>query len=328
MADIDVTRGARDGVVERTGFRLSWGAVFAGFVIATVLQWVLSLLGLAIGLDDWSVGEPARGFAIGTALWFIVTALVTLWLGGATAGRLAGVLTRGDGAIHGLLVWGLSTLLAAWLLVSGAGFLVGGAFGIIERAVGATIGAAGRVGGAAVGAVGSVGREAVSGIGSLDASTVQAEIEMLLSQTGDPALAPDSLQQALGDIRTRAEARGVSNEQLASEIAQGIQARAGQVDRQDVINVVTSRTDLSPAEAEQLATRLEGVAARVGPQVQSAAEGAREQAGAAVDQAGQVATDTANRASEALSTAAWWALLALGLSAAAAAWGAASTARE
>ena len=141
MAEIEVTRrGAAEVVAEHPVFRLKWGAVFAGLVVALALQVVLTLLGTAIGLSAVGPGTSARGIGIGAGIWMIVTALIALYVGGLTTGYLAGVLTRGNGALHGVLMWGLSTLLAAYLLASGVGSLLGGAVQLASGAAAATAG--------------------------------------------------------------------------------------------------------------------------------------------------------------------------------------------
>lgn len=311
MTEIDITRtDAHRPVVERTGFRLSWGAILAGAVVATALQMVFSVLGLAIGLGAYDVGDAARPFGIGAAVWVLLTALVTLFVGGMTTGRLAGVLTRGDGMLHGIVLWGVSALLAAWMVASGAGALLGGAFNVVGRtaaaATGGVVGAAGQVIGGAVGQAGNV-----------DLGALQQEVERTLEQSGVPALQPDSLQAAAAAARDDATGPGASNQQLASEIAGDIQRRAGQVDREAIVNVLAARTDMDRAEAERVATRVEGAATSL-----------RTQVAAGLDTVAERAGDVTDQATDALSTAAWWALLALALSAGAAAFGAATTARD
>ena len=311
MTEIDVTRTTpRAPLVDRTGFRLSWGAILAGVVVATALQITLTVLGLAIGLGTWDTGDGLRGFGIGAALWLVLTALVGLFIGGRTTGRLAGVLTRGDGALHGIVMWGVSTLLAVWMIAGGAGALLGGAFGVLGRTAAAAtsgvVGAAGQVAGAAVGNVDP---------GSIDLEAVQREVEQVLAQTGSPALSPDSLQQAIAAVDPTADS--LSNRQLAGEIAAIVRDRAGAVDREAITNVVAARTGMSRGEAEQVATRVE-----------SAVATARTQIGAELDTLGNRAVEAAGTASDAVSSAAWLTLLGLGLTVAAAAFGAASTARE
>ncbi|HEV2149475.1 MAG TPA: hypothetical protein VGR37_18895 [Longimicrobiaceae bacterium] len=309
MADISV--GPRDAVVERTGFRLSWGAIFAGFVVATALQMVLSLLGMAIGLVafDPGQGDSVRALGIGVIAWFVLTAVVSLFIGGLTTGRLAGVLTRGDGRLHGVLMWSLSTLLALYLVSMGAGRLLGGVFDVLSRT------AAAAAGGVA-GSVGQLGAAAVNQSGGLDFGALQREIETTLQQTGDPALQPDSLRQQAGAVQGQATG-GTDNQALAQELTGRIRATAGNVDRQDLTNVIAARTGMSRAEAERVATRVETAAANARGQISSTAQDLQQQAG-----------QTAEQAANAASKAAWAALLALGLSLAAAVFGAGRTAPE
>src|SRR5215218_11177854 len=87
--------------------RVSWGAVFAGLVIATALQVVLTVLGAAVGLTALDGPDSGRAFGIGTAIWALLVPLVTLFIGGMTAGRLAAVRDSLESFMHGALVWAL-----------------------------------------------------------------------------------------------------------------------------------------------------------------------------------------------------------------------------
>ncbi|MBW3571879.1 MAG: hypothetical protein KY467_12310 [Gemmatimonadetes bacterium] len=313
MAEIDVTRRgvAADPVIEHTGFRLSWGGIFAGFVVATALQMVFTTLGAAIGLTafDPGQGDSARALGIGVIIWFALTAIVTMFIGGMTTGRMAGILTRGDGMVHGVVMWSLSLLLALYMASVGMGRVLGGAVDLITRATAATAGAA-------VGAVGQLGGAAIGQAGSVDAEALRQEIERALEQTGNPALSPDTLQQQ-AQAAGQTAAGGASNRQVAQEISDRVSATAGEVSRDDLTNVIAARTGMSRAEAERAADR-----------VQTAIGNARQQvsqvAGQVQQQAGQTAEEAANTTSKAM----WGALLLMGLSAAAAAFGAASTARD
>jgi len=121
MVGTGSARGYDPEPMESTaGFRLSWGAVFAGLVVAIALQLTLTLLGAAIGFSAWQPGESTGALGVGAAIWAIVSVLLSLFIGGRTTGRLAGILTRTDGILHGILLWALSTIVAVWLLASGA----------------------------------------------------------------------------------------------------------------------------------------------------------------------------------------------------------------
>ena len=311
MSEPGIARGpeTRDPLVEQTGFRLSWGAIVAGMVVATALHIVMALLGVAIGLDTWEPGDRLSTLGGALGIWVVVSGVIALFVGGLTTGRLAGVLTRGDGALHGIVLWSLSTLLAAWLVSSGLTTVVGGAFGLVGRT---TAAAAGGI----TSTLGQAGSAAVSGIAGLDLTEVQSELERMLEQTGDPALRPDSLAADIGAVGERATGQA-DNQAVAREVVATITERGGEVDREAVINVITARTDMSRPEAERVAMRVETLA-----------QDAMSQISTAADTIGRRAEDFAGDASEAVATASWWALLALGLSFGAAVGGTAMKARE
>ena len=179
--------GLRGGATTHAGFRLSWGAVFAGFVIATALQLVLGTLGAAIGLAAFDPDSSAKAFGTGTALWATASLLIALFVGGSTTGRLAGVLSRTDGFLHGALLWALSTLFTIWLLSRGVGAIAGTAFGALGKVAGAATSA---VATGATGAVSAAAGAAASGDHDVN---LRQQLTDLLRQTGDPALRPDSL---------------------------------------------------------------------------------------------------------------------------------------
>ena len=60
--------------------RVSWGAVFAGTVIAIVTQVLLGLLGVGIGIASvdpaTATSETGKAFGIGMAIWWVVSSLI------------------------------------------------------------------------------------------------------------------------------------------------------------------------------------------------------------------------------------------------------------
>jgi hypothetical protein len=111
--------------------RISWGAIIAGLIVALVTQILLTLLGVAIGaatVDPMQEQRPLEGLGTGAAIWWVVSSLISLFLGGCVAGRLAGVPRKGDGALHGIIMWGTATLITLLLAGSALGGLFGGAF--------------------------------------------------------------------------------------------------------------------------------------------------------------------------------------------------------
>lgn len=123
-------------VYDRPFARISWGAVFAGAIIALATQIVLALIGMAIGLATLNpaTGDSPSGTALGTgaAIWLVISSLISLFVGGYIAARLAG---RFNGWLHGLVTWGTLTLLTLMLLTTAAGQLIGAASGLTNFAV-------------------------------------------------------------------------------------------------------------------------------------------------------------------------------------------------
>src|SRR4051794_32863442 len=123
-------------VYDRPFARISWGAVFAGAIIALATQIVLALIGMAIGLATLNPasGDSPSGTTLGAgaAIWLVVSSLISLFIGGYIAARLAG---RFNGWLHGLITWGTLTLLTLMLLTTAAGQLIGAASGLTTFAV-------------------------------------------------------------------------------------------------------------------------------------------------------------------------------------------------
>jgi hypothetical protein len=120
--------------------RISWQALFAGLVIAVAVQLLLSTLGAGVGLglvhSHASNTPNVTNFSIGAGIWWLVSNLIALAIGGYVAARLAGVTTRTDGMLHGLVTWGLTTLFTVYLLTTAAGNLLGGASTIMGGTIG------------------------------------------------------------------------------------------------------------------------------------------------------------------------------------------------
>jgi|SRR5680860_439388 len=114
--------------------RISWGAIIAGTLVALVIQISLSMLGLGIGLGVMDPNaEALSGIGIGAGIWLVVSTLVSLYIGGFMAGRLAGIPAKGDGFLNGIVVWALATLLTLYLATSAVGGAVSGLAGILGQ---------------------------------------------------------------------------------------------------------------------------------------------------------------------------------------------------
>ena len=242
--------------------RMSWGSVFAGMVIAVVVQLVLSLLGAGIGLSTIDPlrynGSPDAGtFGIGAAIWWAITSIVALFAGGWVAGHLAGSTEKTDGMLHGLLAWGLATIVTVYLLASAIGSVISGGASVVGTAARVTAtGAA-----AAAGPLTDMAKNQLEASGiSLD--DIKAQARELLAQTGVPGLQPGAVANqasaAAGRMTDAAATAGSDGQPAAQSLQSALQKiiasgknTVDKVDRDALVNVVMARADVSRAEAEQ-----------------------------------------------------------------------------
>ena len=107
------------------GFGLTWGPAIAGAIAASALAFVLDSFGVAIGLALSSASPTWRdtSFALVllSGLYLVLAALASYGLGGYIAGRMRrrydpGELPEFQDGMHGLLVWGIATLLAGLIV--------------------------------------------------------------------------------------------------------------------------------------------------------------------------------------------------------------------
>ncbi len=109
--------------------RISWGAIFAGTLTALAVVTMLNLLGLGIGLstiDPMTENDPLQGLGTGALIWFGLSNLVALFVGGMVAGRMSGYTSTSDGGLHGFLSWALFALISFFLMTSVIGSIVNG----------------------------------------------------------------------------------------------------------------------------------------------------------------------------------------------------------
>ncbi|MEG3085200.1 hypothetical protein U1707_16235 [Sphingomonas sp. PB2P12] len=272
----------------KTPTRISWGAIFAGVVIAIAVQLVLGILGTGIGLslvDPVEGTTPgAAGFGIGAGIYWVITTVIALGAGGYSAARLAGVHDRFDGLVHGLVVWGVTLILTLYLLTSAVGGIIGGAF----RTVGSVATAAGTGIGAAA--------PKVADVAGVDTGDVREEASAYLSDApSDPAqMTPEQAQKEIAK-ELPALARGGQD---------GAQAEGR------IVDIVAAQRKIGRPEAQAQVTR------------------AKAQFVKTEDNAVQTAKSTADKAAGAAAGTSFMVVIALLIGAAAAGFGATAATRR
>lgn len=222
--------------------RIAWGAVIAGVVAAFGIWLMLSTLGVALGLTVINPENPEslRGSGIFTGVWGIVAPLIALFLGGLVAGHVAGPITRGDGAFHGLVMWSLTAVAGIMLMTSIFSMVLGGAS--------------------------SVARDVRREIGPGQAAGVLLDPNM-----------NESLDAVNRDLRARGK-EPITADQMKAATADALKraVREGELDRGFLAQSLQKNTSLSQAEAEmaaaQIVARYRAEAPRVATQALEVAE--------------------------------------------------------
>jgi hypothetical protein len=212
--------------------RISWGAVFAGAVIALVTQLILNMIGLGIGaatIDPRAVDNPqASSLSLGAAVWWTLSGIIAALLGGYVAGRLAGRPKQSTAGWHGLVSWGLTTLVVFYLLTSTLGGIVGGAYRTLTNIAGGVAQTAGASVQTAVQAAAPALTRMTDPMSSIEQSVRSA------AGGNDPAALRDAAASAVralltGDPQQMQEARDRAAQALAKAQNIPVEQARGQV---------------------------------------------------------------------------------------------------
>ncbi|MDI9222495.1 hypothetical protein QMZ30_16430 [Pantoea sp. EA-12] len=273
--------------------RISWSAVIAGVIAALIVHLLLGILGTAIGasvIDPQQESHPLEHIGTGALIWTGTSMALAIIAGGYVAGRLA----QREGALHGLLMFGVSTLITLWLAFSLASGVIGGAFSIL----GAGSSAVGSGVSAVAPSVGNIAKEKLQE-NNINLDQLQNELQTTLRQTGKPELQPEKLQQDVSKEANGAEDQAketVQNPQNAdNDIVNWIQGVINRhsdtlqaADREALKNVIKARTGKSDQEAEQIVNQTADSYQKAVAQFQQLKQQAEQKAREAAEKAAAV----------------------------------------
>src|SRR5262249_40078473 len=85
--------------------KVAGGPIGAGVVVAIAVQAILAVLGMAIGLSvahtqTAGAATSTEGLGVGAGIWWVLTGMISLFLGGWTAGWMAAPLNPSIGGLH------------------------------------------------------------------------------------------------------------------------------------------------------------------------------------------------------------------------------------
>lgn len=238
---------------------IGWSSILAATAITLGVWLALHLFGLAVGLTAIDPEHPSslRGAGIGTGVWSLIAPILALFIGGLVAGRVAPTINSLNAAIHGGVVWALSSILAM--------LVIGSLLGSVARMATQTGAAVGSSAGAAISKLQGVDLADVG----LSGADLVAPINARLQERGMPPVSADSIEAA-------------AKEALKESV------RTGRIDREALIASVARNTRLSRAEAELVAVELEQRIDRLQAKASAGMERVKHGALQAADASGKV----------------------------------------
>lgn len=259
---------------------IRWNAIIAGTFVTLAVWAMLYTLGAALGLSAISPNSSTslRASGIFTGTWSVLSPLVALFCGAWFTSRGAAARTRSIGAMHGLVMWSLSTLGFAWLFVNLLTSVVDGAVGAGKQAL--SMG----------------GRGVVASMqGSADAmhNAATSAVQALGDNMGL------DMDDALKSVNTRLRAAGrtpidpkMMGDALRGLVKTGM--RQGKLDREDIVKVVLETTPLERQDADDISQKIQAQLAN--------SKGSIEDA---LAQAKQAASDGAYKTADVTGKAFW-----------------------
>jgi hypothetical protein len=236
--------------------RIKWTAVWAGLVVGMTSQLVLTLLGLAIGA--WSIdlrdAQPAGGIPLGAGLWTGLSLLLSAFIGGYVTARLSGVSARSDGMYHGVVVWGVTWLVFAWLTTTAMSVMLGGIF----SALGSALQTTGQ--GLTSAASGALNKMDPKSTVSISPEALRQQIQSTLQATGKRELQPAELNKTADQV-TRQAKEGQPLRHVADSALAELQQKLTALDRDAAVNVLVQKVGMSEAQAQQVVQSTIGILA-------------------------------------------------------------------
>jgi hypothetical protein len=125
-----MAEASRPSAVDLIGVRsrVSWGAIAAGAMISLTIYIVLTMVGVALGIE-LAVRGSADQVGAGAAIYSIVVLLLAMFFGGWATSRLAVGESKLEAVLYGLILWGVLFIGMVWLLAAGMRTGFGALFG-------------------------------------------------------------------------------------------------------------------------------------------------------------------------------------------------------
>ncbi|MEK0190260.1 MFS transporter, partial [Microcoleus anatoxicus PTRS1] len=249
-------------------------ALIAGVVLAFAFQLLLTNLSVAAGLSymgnqshesSHSHGDspPVRHIGKKVGTWTLITVTIALFFACLLAVKLSLISSPGLGAIVGLVVWATYFSMLVWVSSTTVGSLIGSVVNTATSGFQAIVGTAAAALGAkaasnqvvatAKAAAAAVGHELGSAI---DPISLRENVEDYIQSLKPPELDIKGMRSEFEKLLNDPQLKSIAGENLPS------------LDRQTLVDLVSSRSDLSKRDVNRIVDQLQDAWKQVGKQGQ------------------------------------------------------------
>jgi hypothetical protein len=251
-------------------------ALIAGVVLACAFQLLLTNLSVAAGLSyignqshdsspshSNSNSSPVRHIGRKVGTWTLITVTIAIFFACLLAVKLSLITSPGLGAIVGLVVWATYFSMLVWVSSTTVGSLIGSVVNTATSGFQAIVGTAA----AAIGAkaasnqVVATAKAAAAAVGhelgtAIDPTSLRETVEDYIHSLKPPELDIKAMRGEFEKLLNDPELKAIAGENLPK------------LDRQTLIDLVSSRSDLSKRDVNRIVDQLQDVWKQVGTQGQ------------------------------------------------------------
>jgi nucleoid DNA-binding protein len=251
-------------------------ALIAGVVLACAFQLLLTNLSVAAGLSyignqshdsssshSNSNSSPVRHIGRKVGTWTLITVTIAIFFACLLAVKLSLITSPGLGAIVGLVVWATYFSMLVWVSSTTVGSLVGSVVNTATSGFQAIVGTAAAAMGAkaASNQVVATAKAAAAAVGhelgtAIDPTSLRETVEDYIHSLKPPELDIKAMRGEFEKLLNDPELKAIAGENLPK------------LDRQTLVDLVSSRSDLSKRDVNRIVDQLQDAWKQVGTQGQ------------------------------------------------------------
>lgn len=249
-------------------------ALIAGVVLACAFQLLLTNLSVAAGLSYWgaqshdssivhsdSNSSPVRHIGKKVGTWTLITVTIAIFFACLLAVKLSLISSPVLGAIVGLVVWATYFSMLVWVSSTTVGSLIGSVVNTATSGFQAIVGTATAALGAkaASNQVVATAKAAAAAVGhelgtAIDPTSLKETVEDYIHSLKPPELDIKSMRSEFEKLLNDPQLKSIAGEKLPN------------LDRQTLVDLVSSRSDLSKQDVNRIVDQLQDAWKQVGKQ--------------------------------------------------------------